>query len=228
MNNSNIGYMVMPMGLTIEQREVYAYLYTRCNFQDMTVKYTVSQIVADSDKRLNITTRRVRTILKNFLISGYIVDVCKGSKGNPSTLKIVTIKRQLNDNNVTNKIAQPSQSKGVSDNNMTIKRQLNDNPIKEKEKENNIYSENILKAIAKYPGKKVKSVRDRKLPKLIKKYSEEQIIKCIDRYLEECKGKDKQYILNESTFWNGRYEDYLDENYKSEEKPKRRLIDEII
>lgn len=228
MDNSNIGYIVMPMGLTIEQREVYTYLYEKCNFQDMTVKYTVSQIVADTDKRLNITTRRVRTILKNFLLNGYIVDIHKGSKGNPSTLKIVTIKRQLSDNNMTIKIAQPSQLKGVSDNNMTIKRQLNDNPIKEKEKENNIYSENMTNAIKRYPGKKIKSVRDRKLPKLIKQYGEEQIIKCIDRYFEECKGKDKQYILNESTFWNGRYMDYLDENYKSEEKPKRRLIDEII
>ena len=94
------------------------------------------------------------------------------------------------------------------------------------------YIARCLKCIEKhhdrYPGKKIKSVRDKKLPKLIKQYGEEQIIRCIDRYFEECKGKDKQYILNESTFWNGRYMDYLDENYKSEEKPKRRLIDEII
>lgn len=94
---------------------------------------------------------------------------------------------------------------------------------KNKRKENNIYSENILKAIAKYPGKKVKSVRDKKLPSLIKKYSEEQIIKCIDRYLEECKSKDKQYILNESTFWNGRYEDYLDENYLDKQEPTKTI-----
>lgn len=222
MNNSNIGYIVMPIGLTIEQREVYTYLYEKCNFQDMTVEYTVSQIVVDSDKRLNLTPMKVRTILKKFLLNGYIVDIHKGSKGNPSTLKIITIKQQLNNNNITNKIAQPSQLQEVSNNNVTTKQQIINNPIKEKEKEN-IYSENMANAIKRYPGKKIKSVRDRKLPKLIKQYGEEQIIKCIDRYSNECKSKDKQFILQESTFWNGRYEDYLDENYLDKQEPTKTI-----
>lgn len=94
----------------------------------------------------------------------------------------------------------------------------NKNKIKE-----NIYSENMANAIKRYPGKKIKSVRDRKLPKLIKQYGEEQIIRCIDRYLEECKSKDKQYILNESTFWNERYIDYLDENYLDKQEPTKTI-----
>lgn len=228
MNNSNTGYMVIPMGLTIEQREVYTYLYARCNFQDMTVKYTVSQIVASADKRLNITTKKVRNILKILSSNGYITDIFKGSKGKPSILKITKLldceranNGQIKGNYRANKIAQPSHLEEVKDNYRANNGQIKGNPIKEKE--NNIYSENILKAIAKYPGKKVKSVRDKKLPSLIKKYSEEQIIRCIDRYLEECKGKDKQYILNESTFWNGRYEDYLDENYLDKQEPTKTI-----
>lgn len=90
---------------------------------------------------------KVRTILKKFLLNGYIVDIHKGSKGNPSTLKIITIKQQLNNNNITNKIAQPSQLQEVSNNNVTNKQQIYNNPIKEKEKENNIYSENMASAI---------------------------------------------------------------------------------
>lgn len=80
------------------------------------------------------------------------------------------------------------------------------------DKESNIcdYSE----LVSTYPGKKTKSVRDKKLPSIIKKYSYEEILRAIQRYAKECVGKDKQYILNESTFWNGRYLDYLDENYK--------------
>lgn len=74
----------------------------------------------------------------------------------------------------------------------------------------NIYSD----LIKKYPGRKVKSVRDRKLPKILKEYSIEEIERCINRYAEECKGRDKKFILNESTFWNGRYVDYLDENFE--------------
>ena len=79
---------------------------------------------------------------------------------------------------------------------------------------NNIYSESLIKKIMSYPGKKTKDTRDKKLPQLIKKYGEEQIIRCIERYSEEVKGREKRYILNESTFWNGRYVDYLDVNYE--------------
>ena len=85
-------------------------------------------------------------------------------------------------------------------------------PQKENKKKikENIYSD----LIKKYPGKKIKSVRDKKLPKILKEYSIEEIERCINRYAEECKGRDKKFILNESTFWNGRYVDYLDENFE--------------
>lgn len=82
--------------------------------------------------------------------------------------------------------------------------------------------ENIIKR--KYLGKKVKSVRDKKVPKLLKIYSKEELERCIDRYMKECTSKDKQYILNESTFWNTRYIDYLDENYE-DVKPVRKIGD---
>ena len=79
---------------------------------------------------------------------------------------------------------------------------------------NNIYSDFEKIIIKKYPGKKVKSIRDKKVPKLLKQYSKEQLEKAIDNYRNECKDKDKQYILNESTFWNGRYLDYLESETK--------------
>lgn len=88
--------------------------------------------------------------------------------------------------------------------------------IKEKEKKN-IYSDFEKIILKKYPGKKVKSVREKKVPKLLKEYSTYELTRCIERYAKECIGKDKQYILNESTFWNGRYMDYLDSNYSKEE-----------
>ena len=80
--------------------------------------------------------------------------------------------------------------------------------------DNNIYSdfEKVIKQ--KYLGKKTKATRDKVVPKLLKKYSVEELTRCLDRYAKECKGKDKKYILMESTFWNGRYIDYLDCNYE--------------
>ena len=81
---------------------------------------------------------------------------------------------------------------------------------------NNIYSDFNKIIIAKYPGKKTKAIRDKKVPSLLKKYSIEELTRCIERYARDCRFKEKKYILNEGTFWNGRYEDYLDCNYEDE------------
>lgn len=94
---------------------------------------------------------------------------------------------------------------------------------KRKVKEN-IYSD----LIKNYPGKKIKSVRDKKLPKILKEYSIEEIERCINRYAEECKDRDKKFILNESTFWNGRYVDYLDENFEEVKNPKEKDIGDLM
>ncbi len=94
---------------------------------------------------------------------------------------------------------------------------------------NNIYSDFEKEIISIYPGKKIKAIRKKKLPKILKEYGKEQIKRCLERYAKECKDKkiDKQFILLESTWWNGRYMDYLDENYKvEEEKPKGKVITE--
>lgn len=98
-----------------------------------------------------------------------------------------------------------------------------DNNINNKIDINNIYSdfEKIIKQ--KYVGKKTKAVRDKVVPKLLKKYSVEELTRVLERYASECKGKDSQYILNESTFWNGRYMDYLDENYEDNVNPKKTI-----
>ncbi len=81
-----------------------------------------------------------------------------------------------------------------------------------------------------YPNKKGKSQAIKKIPKILGEYGKEHIKRCVERYAKEVQGKDAQFILNGSTFFNGRFEDYLDENYKlapvininknnSEEKP---------
>jgi len=84
-----------------------------------------------------------------------------------------------------------------------------------------IYSDFVKKMLPIYPGKKVKAVRDKKLPKILDKYSEDEILRVVNRYASEVAGKEQQYILNESTFWTSRYIDYLDENYQ--EAPRYNL-----
>lgn len=51
----------------------------------------------------------------------------------------------------------------------------------------------------------------KKIPKLLESLGKDVLVGCIKKYSDEVKGKDKQFILNGSTFFNGRYEDYLDD-----------------
>lgn len=79
---------------------------------------------------------------------------------------------------------------------------------------NNIYSANDVEALWKlYPNKKGKVQAMKRICKILKRISIDELRRCIERYSTEVEGKDKQYILNGSTYFNGRYEDYLDCNY---------------
>lgn len=75
-----------------------------------------------------------------------------------------------------------------------------------------------------YPNKKGRAQAIKKIPKIISSIGESQLIRCIERYSLECKGKDKQFILNGSTFFNGRYEDYLDCNFTDEKTENKEEI----
>ncbi|MBO3323473.1 helix-turn-helix domain-containing protein [Clostridium perfringens] len=103
-----------------------------------------------------------------------------------------------------------------------------DKNLKSKSKDNS--NQDIEEIWSLYPLKKGKANAIKKIPKLLKEHGKEQIIRCIERYVEEIKkeNKSKEFILHGSTFFNGRYMDYLDCNYqedittKSKEEPKRR------
>lgn len=64
-----------------------------------------------------------------------------------------------------------------------------------------------------YPRKENKNGITKKAKQAIAKIGLEEMERAVMRYADAVKGKDSQYILMGSTFFNGRYEDYLDENY---------------
>lgn len=78
-------------------------------------------------------------------------------------------------------------------------------------KENSDYDNFVKELLQFYPGKKVKLVRDKKLPPIIKKYGENKVMDCVKNYAKSVINTDKQYILNESTFWNTRYIDFMED-----------------
>ncbi len=96
----------------------------------------------------------------------------------------------------------------VKENNKDKNNKNNNNSVKE----NNEVVERLWKLYPRKQGKFTES----KVMKVIKEIGEDHLERCIIRYAEECRkeNKDKQYILMGTTFINGRYKDYTDENYQ--------------
>lgn len=65
-----------------------------------------------------------------------------------------------------------------------------------------------------YPNKKGKASVSDKSKKALMNYSEDELIRCIDRYKSELAKEEWRKPQYGSTFFNGGYVDYLDENFE--------------
>ena len=100
-------------------------------------------------------------------------------------------------------------SKKVDKNLTENEQKVDTNKKVKKEKNNNIYAQQVEQLWSLYPNKKGKAQAIAKLPQLIEKYGYEAIENSVLAYANECKGKDLKYIKHGSTFFNGGYLDYL-------------------
>lgn len=67
-----------------------------------------------------------------------------------------------------------------------------------------------------YPRKKGKgAIKSSRKERLLREVGLDQMLRCIERYKAEMVGRDEQYIMYGSTFFNTGYVDYLDENYET-------------
>ena len=93
--------------------------------------------------------------------------------------------------------------------------------------DNNIYGDFFEQCWSIYPNKKGKGkISDTKKRKLYEKVGLDQMLRCIERYKAYCEGKDMQYVMYGSTFFNSGYVDYLDENYNDPNPQKAETISE--
>ena len=199
--------------MTLDEREVLVLLYRHMDFDTNIAGYTVNQLVVNSDKRLNLTTQKVRTILKKLEKEGYIELLTSGSKGKESTLKI-TIKQQLFNNNVTNISEQLQEVEGDS------QQQSNNNVTtlsKKKEKDNNIYSLVIdylnKKASTNYRAS-TKNTQSFINARVKEGYAVEDFKKVIDSKSREWLGTDFEKYLRPATLFGTKFENYLNEANK--------------
>lgn len=206
-------YFITLQAFTLEEYEIWKQLNKHCNYETNVTGYTVNQLVVNSDKRLNLTTQKVRTILKKFEKEGYVEFLTSGSKGKESTLKI-TIKQQLFNNNVTNKSEQLQQVEGdkqqQSNNNVTTL-------SKKKENNNNIYSLVIdylnKKASTNYRST-TKNTQSFINARVSEGYTIEDFKKVIDSKSKEWLNTDFEKYLRPATLFGTKFENYLNEANK--------------
>ena len=206
-------YFITLQAFTLEEYEIWKQLNKHCNYETNVTGYTVNQLVVNSDKRLNLTTQKVRTILKKFEKEGYIEFLTSGSKGKESTLKI-TIKQQLFNNNVTNKTEQLQQVEGgkqqQSNNNVTTL-------SKKKENNNKIYSLVIdylnKKASTNYRAT-TKNTQSFINARVKEGYTVEDFKKVIDSKSKEWLNTDFEKYLRPATLFGTKFENYLNEANK--------------
>ena len=206
-------YFIALDEMTLEEIDIWRLLCRYSNYDTDVAGYTINQLVVNSDKRLNLTTQKVRTILKKFEKQGYIEFLSSGSKGKESTLKI-TIKQQLFNNNVTNKSEQLQQVEGDS------QQQSNNNVTtlsKKKEKDNNIYSLVIdylnKKASTNYRAS-TKNTQSFINARVKEGYTVEDFKKVIDSKSKEWLNTDFEKYLRPATLFGTKFENYLNEANK--------------
>ena len=207
-------YFITLQAFTLEEYEIWKQLNKHCNYETNVTGYTVNQLVVNSDKRLNLTTQKVRTILKKLEKEGYIEFLTSGSKGKESTLKI-TIKQQLFNNNVTNISEQLQQVEGDS------QQQSNNNVTTlSKKKENN--NNNIYSLVIDYLNKKAstnyrastKNTQSFINARVKEGYAVEDFKKVIDSKSREWLGTDFEKYLRPATLFGTKFENYLNEANK--------------
>ncbi len=212
-------YFIALDEMTLEEIDIWRLLCRYSNYDTDIAGYTINQLVVNSDKRLNLTTQKVRTILKKFEKEGYIKFLTSGSKGKESTLKL-TIKQQLFNNNATNKSEQLQRVEESDNSNLTTKQQQSNNTTKKKEKDNN----NIYSLVIDYLNRKAstnyrpttKNTQSFINARVREGYTVEDFKKVIDSKSKDWLNTDFEKYLRPATLFGTKFENYLNEANKKE------------
>ena len=211
-----MNYINAPMQLTERQLLIYFYMYKKCDFKTMKVEITTSQI-ATGIKIIDLTERIINTELKKMIEAGFIKLIKKGSKGNFSIYQII----KTSEISVTNAYvignSKDSNSNALEGDGVTNAYLIGNPNSKNKEKENNIYSE-----IIKYLNEKAntnyrvstKNTQSFINARLKEGFTVEDFKKVIDVKAKSWVGTDFEKYLRPSTLFGTKFENYLNEANK--------------
>lgn len=233
-------YYIAPLDLTERQEMIYRAIYRKADFTTMESSYTYNLIIQDI-KSIDLTEKQVRNDIKKLIELEVLTVVKRGTKGNPTIYRITILDKirstngRLNGSNRALINEEIQALEFIQGTKKPYNSKLIVNSIKEKE--NNIclsnnkqYTESFIELWKIYPKKVGKAKAEKLVTKLLKKYTLEELIRTVQRYIKSVEGKDKQFILQGDTFFNGRFEDYLDINYediKDEEYKKLEGVNKL-
>ncbi|HHL2067842.1 TPA: hypothetical protein ACQ3W1_003106 [Clostridium perfringens] len=182
------------------------------------------------ETRLNISHKLLVNSIKILVENDYIRQTYKGKKGTQSRYILTRfLEQNLEQNLEQKKPSNTNGSKGTMEQNSEQKRVHTSIYNNLNIKSNNIYSSKDVEEIwSLYPLKQGKANAIKKIPNLLKEYGKEQIVRCIDRYIQYVETQRKNGFSelkykNGSTFFNTGYVDYLDCNFM-ELEPKQQKI----
>ena len=215
-------YMNAPLKLTERQLLIYFYLYKKCDFDNMEVKVTTSQIVTGV-KIIDLTDRIVNTELKKMIEAGFLKLVKKGSKGNFSIYQIIKTSEIMVTNAYVIGNSKDSDSNALEGKEVTNAYVIGNSNSKNKEKNNNIYSEVIKylneKANTNYRAS-TKNTQSFISARLKEGFTVEDFKKVIDIKAKNWIGTDFEKYLRPATLFGTKFENYLNEANKKGPIPK--------
>ena len=211
-----MNYINAPMQLTERQLLIYFYMYKKCDFKTMKVEITTSQI-ATGIKIIDLTERIINTELKKMIEAGFLKLVKKGSKGNFSIYKIIKTNEMMVTNAYVISNSKDSDSNALEGKEVTNAYVIGNSNPKNKEKENNIYSE-----VIKYLNEKAntnyrpstKNTQGFISARLKEGFTVEDFKKVIDVKAKSWIGTDFEKYLRPATLFGAKFENYLNEANK--------------
>ena len=211
-----MNYINAPMQLTERQLLIYFYMYKKCDFKTMKVEITTSQIAAGI-KIIDLTERIINTELKKMIEAGFIKLIKKGSKGNFSIYQIIKISELSVTNAYVISNSKDSDSNALEGKEVTNAYVIGNSNTKNKEKENNIYSE-----VIKYLNEKAntnyrpstKNTQGFISARLKEGFTVEDFKKVIDVKAKSWIGTDFEKYLRPATLFGAKFENYLNEANK--------------
>ena len=154
-------------------------------------------------KQLKLTVSKIRTSLVKLKSTGEIA--IKTTNKNT----VVTVANYELYQSEQGRIADKTTNKSQSNRNQIA----TNNNDKNKKNVNKEYTEDFLELYSKYPRPENKRQTFTNYTKLLKEYSHEQLMTCVDNYItkEKAEGTTKQYMKSSSNFFgkDATFEDYL-------------------